>query len=470
MKKILGASASLALLALLKPAASHAQDFFRDLGTSRSSGGYGPVTPSEYSYQDASPSGLRDLQPGQELALPDEMEEADRYNFAIGNFRFGMAVGVGIEWNDNIRLSESNRESDFIFRPILNLEANWKMSDLNTLRFNVGVSYAKYFDHSDLDTDGVLISPTSELAFSFYVSNVKFTIRDRFSYQEDNYDVPQFSGGENGGALYGRYENQIGLQLDAQLSQEINLAAGYDHYNLWANGNDFELQDRVIDTVFVTPGYQLSPGIKIGLNASYSWINFDSSERSDGTNLLVGPYIEWQITEYTNLYLEGGYQMMTFDGSSDFNNDAIDQLDLSDEDADSVRRILRDNEDSDNFYIKFEINNRPNDVFRHRLSYSHTTEIGFSSDFYDLDHVEYNAEWKPIAHTEIGPTLFYEHYTSSGSLAEEADRFGAALGLRYHFSNSLTLGLDYRYIWKNSNLEGADYYQNVIFASLYYKF
>jgi opacity protein-like surface antigen len=469
MKKILGASASLALLALLKPTASHAQDFFRDLGTSRSSGGYGPVTPSEYSYQDASPSGLRDLQPGQELALPDEMEEADRYNFAIGNFRFGMAVGVGIEWNDNIRLSQDNRESDFIFRPILNLEASWKMSDLNTLRFNIGLSYAKYFEHSDLDTNGVLISPTSELAFTFYVSNVKFTIRDRFSYQEDDYDVPQFSGGRNG-ALYGRYENQAGIQADMQLSQTLNLAVGYDHYNLWANGDDFQLQDRAIDTVFVTPGYQLSPGIKIGLNASFSWINFDSSERSDGTNLLVGPYIEWQITEYTNLYLEGGYQMMTFDGGSDFNNDAIDQLNLSDEDADSVRQILRDNEDSDNFYIKFEINNRPNDVFRHRLSYSHTTEIGFSSDYYELDHVEYNAEWKAIAHTEFGPTLFYEHYTSSGSLSEEADRFGAALGVRYHFSNSLTLGLDYRYIWKNSNLEGADYYQNVIFASLYYKF
>ena len=466
MNKFLGASVLLALLALSKPATSHGQDFFRDLGTSRSSGGYGPVVPSEYSYQDASPSGLRELTPGQDLALPDEMEEADRYNFALGNFRFGLAVGVGIEWNDNIRLSERNRESDFVFRPVLNLEANWKMSDLNTLRFNIGVSYAKYFEHSDLDTDGVLISPTSELAFSFYVSNLKFTLRDRLSYQEDSYDVPQFTGGPT----YGRWENQAGIQMDAQLSQAFSIAAGYDHYNLWTNGNDFDLQDRVIDTVFVTPGLQLTPAIKVGVNASYSCIDFDSSDRADGNTVLVGPYIEWQITEYTNLYLEGGYQMMNFDGSSDFNNRAIDQLDLSAEDADSVRRILRDDEDSDSFYVKFEINNRPSDVFRHRLSYSHTTEIGFSSDFYELDHVEYNADWKAIQHVEIGPTLFYEHYTSSGSIGEEADRLGAALGIRYHFNNSITLGLDYRYIWKDSNLEGGDYYQNLIFASLYYKF
>lgn len=465
MKQYLGASALLlAVLAVTKPA--QAQDFFRDLGTSRSSGGIGPVVPSEYSYQDGSPSGLRELQPGQDAALPDAMQDEERYNFALGNFRFGLAMGIGIEWNDNINLSETNRESDFIFRPIINIESSWRLSDLNTLRFNVGLSYAKYFDHSELDSDGVLISPTSELSLTFFVSNVKFTVRDRLSYQEDTYDVPQLSGR----SIYQRWENQAGIEMDWQASQTFDLSLGYDHYNLWTKGEDFSLQDRSIDTVFLKPGFQINPAIKIGINASASYINFDSDDRADGTGLLVGPYIEWQITEYTNLYLEGGYQMLNFDGASDFNNAAIDQLNLSDVDADSVRRILQDNEDSNNFYIKFEINNRPSEFFRHRLSYSHTAEVGFASDFYEIDHVEYNADWKITEHAEVGPSVFYEYYTSSGSLAEEAQRFGAALGIRYHFNNSLTLGLDYRYIWKDSNLQGADYYQNVAFLSLYYKF
>ena len=79
-------------------------------------------------------------------------------------------------------------------------------------------------------------------------------------------------------------------------------------------------------------------------------------------------------------------------------------------------------------------------------------------------------DWKATEKLEISPTAFYEHYTTSGSTGEKADRIGAALGMRYHFSNSLTLGLDYRYIWKNSNLAGDDYYQNLVFLSLYYKF
>ncbi len=143
---------------------------------------------------------------------------------------------------------------------------------------------------------------------------------------------------------------------------------------------------------------------------------------------------------------------------------------LSAADAAAVRGTLTDNEDSNSYYIKFEINNRPSEFFRHRLAFSKTAEVGFLSDFIDLYNVEYDADWKVMEKLEVGPSVFYEHYTSSGSLGEKADRIGAAIGFRYHFTNSLTLGLDYRYIWKDSNLEGQDYYQNLVFLSLYYKF
>lgn len=457
-----------------KPSVSRAQDFFRDLGTSRSSGGIGPVVPSDYTYEDASPSGLKPLRPGHDLSAVETQEEEDKYNFALGNFRFGLALGVGIEWNDNIKLSQNDRISDFVFRPVLNIDSEWRISDLNTLRFNIGISYAKYFSHSEFDTRGVLISPTSEIAFTMYTGAIKWTIRDRGSYQEDTYDIPDVSGL----AVYRRWENQAGLEAQWAINQSVNLTVGYDHYNLWTTGNSgtqqqqagFQLQDRAIDTVFLKPTWQVNPAIKIGLNSSYSFINFKDNDRSDGTGLMAGPFIEWQVSEYTNVYLEGGYQSLWFSNGSDFSNAAIAQLGLNETDAAAVRNILRDSEDSNSYYIKFEINNRPSEYFRHRLSFSKTAEIGFSSDFIDLYNVEYDADWKVMEKLEIGPSIFYEHYTTSGSQGETADRIGAAIGLRYHFTNSLTLGLDYRYIWKDSNLPNLDYYQNLVFLSLYYKF
>ena len=455
------------VLAAIHPGAVSAQEFFRDLGTSRSSGGFGPVVPSDYSYQETSPSGLTPLRPGQELSPEEQAEESDKYNFAVGPFRLSLAVGAGIEFNDNINLSENHRESDFIFRPVLNLDATWRMTEINTIHIAVGATYAKYFDHSELDSDGVIISPNSELALTFMAGPVKITLRDRFGYQEDTYDIPDLSNA----ARYARYENQAGIQIDYGMNPWTTITVGYDHYNLWSTKDNFDLQDRAIDTIFVKPSFQVTPTVKVGVNAAYSWINFDSADRSDATNLLIGPFVEWQISPYTNLYLEAGYQMMDFNGSSDFSSDFIDVLNLNPDDARAVRGVLNDNEDSNSFYVKLEINNHPTQYFEHRLLASKTTEVGFSSDFYDIYHIEYSADWRIMQDkVQLGPTLFYEYYETSGDVGENAHRFGAAFGVRYHFSNSITLGLDYRYIYKDSNLAGNDYYQNLAFLSLYYKF
>ncbi|MCE9608995.1 MAG: hypothetical protein K8R23_02085 [Chthoniobacter sp.] len=468
MKKSVTRILPLAALILTSGVSANAQEFFRDMGTSRSSGGLGPIYPSEYTYEDSSPSGLSPLRPGQDLNEAQAAEEADRYNFAIGPVQFGLAMGVGIEYNDNITLADSHRISDFVFRPSLDVQATWRISELNTLRLTVGASYAKYFDHSEFDSDGVLLSPNSDLAFTFYLGAVKLTLRDRLSYQEDAYSIAAISN--TGDQQYRRYENQVGLQADWAVNEKINLVLGYDHYNLWTVGNGFSQQDRAIDTIFFKPSYQMVPGIKVGVNTSYSFINFDSNDRGDGHGLLVGPFIEWQMSEYTNLYLEAGFQQLQFDKGGDFQNSTIDQLGLSAADAAAVRNVLRDNEDSDSYYIKFEINNKPSDIFDHRLLFSKTAEIGFSSNSYDLYHAEYDANWHVLQHTDISPVIFYEYYTASGDLGEKAHRVGAGLGVRYHFSNSVTLGLDYRFIAKDSNLENSDYRQSLAFLSLYYKF
>lgn len=446
-------------ISLLCPMVGLGQDFFRDMGTSRSSGGIGPVVPSDYTYEDGSPSGLRPLRPGQEMTTTEIGVEEEKYNFAAGPLRFSIAAGVGLEWNDNIFLSEHNRKSDFVFRPSLDLDTRWRISELNTLRFNIQASYAKYFDHSELDSDGVLISPNSEVALTFFVGSVKFTVRDRFSYQEDTYNVAPVSNV----ATYKRYENQAGIQADWQINQQLDLPVGYDHYNLWTKGDSFSDQDRAIDTIYTRPAVQLTPALKVGINAAYSFINFDKETRADGDNLLVGPFAEFQISQFTNFYIEGGYQALNFKGTSSFNTDTAIALGLP-------ANAISDDEDSSTWYAKFEIQNKPSDVFRHRLFGSKTSEVGFGTDFYDLYHIEYDAEWKLSDKTEMGPTLFYEYYKTSGAGAEKAHRYGATVGIRHHFTNSLTLGLDYRFILKDSNLENADYYQNLAFLSLYYKF
>lgn len=462
MKPSLGQFLSLTgALMVVVPVTGAAQDYFRDYGTSRSSGGLGPIWPSDYTYHDVSPSGLESLDP---LAV---QKEAQQNNFAIGPVRFSMAVGVGVEYNDNITYAETGREHDVIIRPTLNVEADLRLSDMNTLRFSLGISYAKYLDHSEFDTSGVVISPASELEATVMFGQVKVTARDRFSYQEDPFAVPEVSNV----AKYDRYENQAGIKAEYEFNSRAGISVGYDHYNLWTTESLFSDQDRSIDTVFIKPYIKPSEALKIGVNASYSRIAFDSSNRSDGYSVLAGPFVEWQITPNTNAYLEVGYQDIQFDGSYVPTN-LLDQLslDLTPDQRAAIETEASDSQGNDSYYVRFELDNKPSEVFKHRISFSKTSEVGFFSDYYDLYHVEYDAEYTGIRKVGIGPSIFYEYYETSGNIAEKANRIGATLGLRYYLTNSLTLGLDYRYLWKDSNLAGADYTQNLVFLSAYYKF
>ena len=40
-------------------------------------------------------------------------------------------------------LAQKSRESDLIVRPEIDLESSWRVTSLNTIRFNMGLSYAK---------------------------------------------------------------------------------------------------------------------------------------------------------------------------------------------------------------------------------------------------------------------------------------------------------------------------------------
>lgn len=383
-------------------------------------------------------------------AVPPPLpQEEERYNMALGAVRFNLAAGIGVEFNDNISLSPSGSEQeDIIIRPSIIMDATWRLSELNTLRFSLGLSYAKYLNNSQYDTDGVLVSPTSELAMSFYVGNVRITVRDKFSYQEDPYDLPVL----NNTATYRRLENDAGLQVDWMINDLVTLTAGYSHYNLWTFDSEFESLERSVDTFYLRPSVQVGPGIRLGVNGSVSLVNFKQDVQNDGTTYFVGPFIEAELTENTKVYLEAGWQQFNFDDNG----------------------TVQDNEDSSSFYVRAEILNRLSEAFSHRLGFTKSTEVGFGSNYYDLYHAEYAANWKITPDLIISPTAFYEYYeTSDGDgafIGETASRFGAAIGLRYILTPSLTLGLDYRFLLKDSDLDSASYKQNLVLLSIYYNF
>jgi hypothetical protein len=441
---------------LISAATAFSQEFFREFGTSRTSSGIGRLTPGAEVFEGNDPGGLSPLDRMDPLS--DSLQDED-YNFRLGNVDFIVAAGLGVEFNDNINLAEHDRLSDIIFRPSLDIEGVWRISDTNRLRFGVGLSYALYTDHSEYNSDSVLISPNSAIAWTFKSGAFTITLRERLSYQEDPFDLPLASNVAN----FNRWENEAGIQVDWDANEFTRVTFGYDRYDLWAKDDYFKSQDRGTDTVYVRPSYQISPYVTVGLNMSVSWVDFSENIQADALVYMIGPYVLWKVSDLMDVYAEVGYQRSNFDGGT--------RATFVDEDGDVVTSdVPTDDEDSSSVYVKLELRHRPTENFRHKLVASKTTEVGFGSNFYDLYHVEYTADWKLGENTSLVPTLFYEYYETSGSLQETGQRYGVAVGIHHIFSEHLTVGLDYRFLLKDSDVPDSDYYQNLAFLSLYYKF
>ena len=438
-------------VSLLLAGSATAQEYFRDFGSSRSSGGIGRLGPGAEVFLGNNPNGIEPVTDA-DLARDDK-----DYNIRIGMLDLSLAAGIGFEFNDNIALSEFNRQSDIIFRPQFDIEGAIRFSETSRLRLGVGLSYAKYFEHSRYDSDSILISPTSAIAWTAEMGAFKVTIRERIAYQEDPFDQPTLNV-----ANYRRWENQAGIQVDWDANQYTKISVGYDRYDLWTTDPAYAAIDHSINTVFFRPSFQAGPRFNVGLNASYSMFDYKSPSHSDGHSLLVGPFVRWKVNDFTDVYAEVGFQQSSFDNSTVFT--IVDRI------TGAVTGSGLDNEEGSSWYAKVDIVNRPTENIRQKLSFSKTAELGYQSNFYDLYHVEYSIDFKIHEKTTLRPTFFYEFYKTSGPAAEEAHRFGAALGLYHVFSENFTAGIDYRYLVKDSNQNGADYYQNLGMLSLYYKF
>jgi hypothetical protein len=428
-----------------------AQEYFRDFGSSRSSGGIGRLGPGSEVFLGNDPNGIQPVNDA------DLAQDEKNYNIRIGKFDLSIAAGVGFEFNDNIALSEFNRESDIIFRPQVDLEGAIRFSETSRLRLGVGLSYAKYFDNSRYDSDTILISPTSAITWTAETGPFKFTIRERLSYQEDPFDQPTLNV-----ANYRRWENQAGIQVDWEANQYTKIAVGYDRYDIWTHEAQYASIDHSIDTIFLRPSWQSGPHFTFGLNGSYSMFKYDQNVHSDGHAFLVGPFVRWRVNDLTDIYAEVGFQQSNFDSGTTYS--IVNRL------TGVTTGTGFDTQDASSWYAKLEITNRPTEFLRQRLSFSKTAELGYLSNYYDLYHVEYSIDWAIREKTTIRPTLFYEYYETSGQDPEKAHRFGAALGIYHVVTDNFTVGLDYRYLVKDSNQYGADYYQNLAMVSLYYKF
>jgi len=423
------------------------QDYFRQLGTPTETSQVLPYVTEE---------GNTDLAQPQHILFQPERE--DRYNLALGPLRFSASAGMGVMWTDNLALSSSNRQSDFVISPSLNIDAKWRMTEINTLHFSMGLGYSYYLQNSQYDTNGMTLSPNSELAFTMHVGDFAFTFRDQFALLNDPVSLTGLST-NSGSGNFRRFDNEAGVTTNWYVNALLDIGLSYNHFNLWILGGNlagYDVSDQAIDSVSLSPQFKVGPGITLGLNASASYVRYTGSN-TNGQSYMFGPSLSLDLTKNTQIGLDAGYQYFGNAGNSAGWNSA----------------------NSNSIYARVNVDNRLNDYFSHRLSFSDTTEAGYNSNYYNLYDLEYAANWKATPSLTIDMRLIYQYYATpatfgtdgtAGTPSSSTNRYGTEIGTRYQLTPSVSLGLSYRYFYSAETNPSSNAYQNSVQFNVFYSF
>jgi hypothetical protein len=358
------------------------------------------------------------------------------YNLLAGPIRFRFSATFGVEYNDNINLAEVNEEEDFIIRPQVNVNAIWPVTQLNTLRLDLGIGYAFYLDHPENDTNGLLIAPGSAIAFDIFVGDFRINFHDRMSLGQDPVSEIALSNV----ADYGRFENTIGVSVLWDLNKVV-ATFGYDHYTYVSTNSLFDYLDRNAEELSASLYFTATNTTGIGVESNLVFAYYDENFLDDSTTFSVGAFLETQVSNYMKVRVAAGYQGLWFDHGGG----------------------VMDNSDLNDFYANILISHRINAVLTHSLSAAHETQLGLNSNYITLNYVRYTASWNIIRNTLLSTEFFYESGDESGGIfSENAERFGGAVTIGYQFTQHITLGARYQYTTKDSDRFLRDYDQNRI--------
>jgi Putative beta-barrel porin 2 len=366
------------------------------------------------------------------------------YNLMVGPIRFRFSATAGVEWNDNINLSEKDTKEDFIFTPQANIDAIWPITQLNTLKLDLGIGHNFYLDHSQNDTNSILISPGSQLAFDIFVGDFRINIHDRFSLQQD----PIAEIGLSNVSDYGRFENYAGVNVLWDLNK-ATATIGYDHYNFISTTSQFDYLDRNAEEVSGTFLVNVSSTTGVGVEGNFVDTYYDQNVLNDSLSYSGGLFVETQISNNIKLRVAGGYQGINFDNTG----------------------TVADSSDLHDYYANGLLTHRINGSISQSLSAGHETMLGVNSNFTTLNYIRHTSNWNVITHTLISTEFFYEDADDSGGFfSEHMHRYGGALVIGYQLTPHVTVGARYQYTQKDSDQPLRDYEQNRVSLDGTYSF
>ena len=373
------------------------------------------------------------------------------YNLLLGSTAWRFSSGLGLEFNDNVRL-QPNAESDFIFRPNIDAQVHWPVTLKNSLDVSLGAGYSAYLQHQDLSQ--FFINPGTGVSFDVYAGDFKINLHDRINITENAYEN---AGGSGGNRNLISMENTLGVNaLWDQNKLVANL--GFDHVDYVSLAQSQYQPDSASENVHANAGVRIRPELLAGVEAGATVINY--SQAGSANSFPVANAVQWnggffassQISDYLSVRGDAGYTVYTPDNTA-------------------TNIVTRD---SSGFYVSVSLAHRVNQHVNYTISAGRTTDMsayGMAQSYY---FVSMEPNWNFFRKYSISTPFSWRKgnrvYNTRTSGDADYEQFVIGLNVGRSLTKKLSIGVSYQFIEETASQLSLNYTVNIVSLNLTYQF
>jgi hypothetical protein len=407
--------------------------------------------------------GLRNSMAGDAAAAAQAQAQAQAlqsYTFKTGDFRLLAVPSLEMDWNDNVDLSKSSPQEDYILKPLLRLTGTYPLTQHNVLSLTVGIGYDEYLQHSQYSA--MRVESGSTLSFDTYIKDFWINFHDRFQFTRD----PSIEPGIAGTAFYGGLNNTAGLAVTWDL-RDVVLTLGYDHQNFIASSSEFAYLTRSSELPLARAGFRFRPDLTVGVEGTASFTTYNQAVLNEYQSYSAGVYADWKPGSYLHIQPRAGYVIYQFDHTSQ--SAQVFYIGVPPPAGETIQTA-----DLTSWYADLTLSHQITKALTYSLSAGHEIRGGIQSDVIEDSYVRPAIQWAILKDVSLRTSISYEHGQQgegnvTGNLTETYDWLGANLSAEYAIMKQLTVGLNYRLTIRSANLSTYEYTQNLVGLQLTYR-
>lgn len=377
-----------------------------------------------------------------------------RRNVKVGPINVGFGLYQGFEYNDNVNRSGTDPQSDVISTTLLNIDANYQITQNNRLSLSTAIGFDHYFDNPDLAPYGggdfvLNVLPGSTIAFDIKAGPVFITVYNRTSVRpavRNDFALTQ-------NQVFGVFQNDTGVAANWRINSDWTLALNYMHsfadpLEEAEEGavdavNDSQNFGRTTDSLHGSLSYSPTGSWVAGVEGGITSLLYNGGFNNDGTLSNFGGFFVLPVGDTTYIRLAAGYQNFEFDdvrraaGSNFFPRIGV---------APGTPLTNEDNSDLSDFYYGVTISNQLNSRVSQSLSFGHESSLNVTSNYITSDYINYGLSVIAWKGSRISISGYYEQAEASGgAYAQDLSQYGLDFHVAHRLSSKISLGAGYHF-------------------------